>query len=90
MNLAFAPERTKGAVELDPMVEFRQGVELLKNENPQKPSVSLRRAFECEKHNLTTGYPEVFDLKKEVLNENAEKSSGYIVCSVVRLSGREF
>ena len=46
MNLAFAPERTKGAVELDPMVEFRQGVELLKNENPQKPSVRLRRAFE--------------------------------------------
>jgi len=51
MNLVFAPERTKGAVELDPMVEFRQGVELLKNENPQKPSVRLRRAFECEKHN---------------------------------------
>jgi len=32
---------------------------------------------------LTTGYPEVFDLKKEVFNENEEKSSGYIVCSVV-------
>ncbi len=51
MNLGLAPERTKGTVELDPMVEFRQGVELLKNEYAQKALVRLRRAFECENHN---------------------------------------
>jgi len=51
MNLGFAPERTKRTVELDPMVEFRKGVELLKSEYPQKALVRLRRAFECEKHN---------------------------------------
>ncbi|PYU61238.1 MAG: hypothetical protein DMG55_08400 [Acidobacteria bacterium] len=51
MNFGFAPERTKGTVELDPMVEFWQGVELLKNECAQKALVRLRRAFECENHN---------------------------------------
>ena len=51
MNFGFAPERTKGTVELDPMVEFRQGVELLKNECAQKALVRLRRAFGCENHN---------------------------------------
>jgi Flp pilus assembly protein TadD len=51
MNLGFAPERTKGTVELDPMVEFRQGAELLKNECAQKALARLRRAFECENHN---------------------------------------
>src|SRR6267378_4450617 len=51
MNLGFATERTKGAAELDPMVEFRKGVELLKNEYPQKALVKLRYAFECDKHN---------------------------------------
>jgi tetratricopeptide (TPR) repeat protein len=51
MNLGFATERTKGLVELDPMIEFRKGVELLKNEYPQKALVRLRRAFECDKHN---------------------------------------
>src|SRR3984893_13917071 len=51
MNVGFAPERTKGTVELDPMVEFRKGVELLKNEYPQKALVRLRRAFESDKHN---------------------------------------
>src|SRR6266699_1609897 len=51
MNLRFAPERNKGTVELDPMVEFRQGVELLKNGCAQKASVRLRRAFECKNHN---------------------------------------
>ena len=51
MNLGLAPERSKGTVELDPMVEFRQSVELLKNEYAQKALVRLRRAFECENHN---------------------------------------
>ena len=51
MNVGFAPERTKGTVELDPMAEFREGVELLKNEYPLKALVKLRRAFECDKHN---------------------------------------
>jgi len=51
MNLGFATERTTGTVELDPVDEFRKGVELLKNEYPQKALVSLRRAFESDKHN---------------------------------------
>lgn len=51
MNLGFATERTTGTVELDAMEEFRKGVELLKNEYPQKALVSLRRAFESDKHN---------------------------------------
>jgi len=51
MNLGFATERTTGTVELDAMDEFRKGVELLKNEYPQKALVSLRRAFESDKHN---------------------------------------
>src|SRR5882724_2762741 len=51
MNLGLAPERTTGTAELDPMNEFRKGVELLKNEYPQKALVRLRRAFESDKHN---------------------------------------
>ena len=51
MNLGLAPERTKGTVELEPIVEIRQGVELLKNECAQKALVRLRRAFEYENHN---------------------------------------
>jgi tetratricopeptide (TPR) repeat protein len=51
MNLGFATERTKGTVELDPMVEFKKGVELLKNDYPQKALVRLRRAFEGDQHN---------------------------------------
>ena len=51
MNLGFAPERTTGTVELDPVDEFRKGVELLKNEYPQKALVSLRRAFGSDKRN---------------------------------------
>jgi len=51
MNLAFPTESAKGTAELDPVAEFRQGVELLRNEYPQKALVRLRRAFECEKHN---------------------------------------
>jgi tetratricopeptide (TPR) repeat protein len=51
MNLGFATERTTDTVELDPMDEFRKGVELLKNEYPQKALVRLRRAYESDKHN---------------------------------------
>jgi tetratricopeptide (TPR) repeat protein len=51
MNPGFATERTKSTAQLDPMVEFRKGVELLKNEYPQKALVRFGRAFECEKHN---------------------------------------
>jgi tetratricopeptide (TPR) repeat protein len=51
MNLGLAPEKTKGPVEFDPIVEFRQGVELLMNEYPQKALVKLRHAFECDQHN---------------------------------------
>lgn len=51
MNLGFATARTNGTAELDPMVEFKKGVELLKNEYPQKALVRLRRAFESDKRN---------------------------------------
>jgi len=51
MNIGFAKETAKGTDELDPMDEFREGIELLKNEYPQKALVRLRRAFECDKHN---------------------------------------
>jgi hypothetical protein len=51
MNLGIATERTKGTAELEPMVEFREGVELLKNEYPQKALVKLRRAFDSDRHN---------------------------------------
>lgn len=37
--------------ELDLMVEFREAVELLKNEYPAKALVKLRHAFETDKHN---------------------------------------
>jgi tetratricopeptide (TPR) repeat protein len=51
MNSGLATERTKGTVELDPMVEFRKGVELLRNEYPQRALGKLRHAFESDKHN---------------------------------------
>ncbi|HEY6269229.1 MAG TPA: tetratricopeptide repeat protein [Candidatus Acidoferrum sp.] len=51
MNLGFATESTAGTAEFDPFDEFRRGVELLKNEYPQKALVRLRRAFESDKHN---------------------------------------
>src|SRR5579864_5559973 len=43
-------ERTHGP-EPDHMVEFREGVELLKNEYPEKALVKMRRAFEGDKRN---------------------------------------
>jgi len=50
MSLGLATIVTKGT-EPDPMVEFREGVELLKNEYPEKALVKLRRAFESDKRN---------------------------------------
>src|SRR5712692_2659177 len=51
MNIVSAKQNPGDAAELNPMNEFREGVELLKNDYPQKALVRLRRAFECEKHN---------------------------------------
>jgi tetratricopeptide (TPR) repeat protein len=44
---------TKIAKEAEPdhMVDFREGVDLLKNEYPEKALVLLRRAFESDKRN---------------------------------------
>ena len=50
MSLGFVTEITPGIVD-DPMVEFREGIELLKYEYPQKALVRLKRAFESDKHN---------------------------------------
>ena len=50
MSLGLVTERTKDT-EPDPKVEFREGVELLKNEYPEKALVRLRRAFESDKRN---------------------------------------
>ena len=50
MSLGLVTEMTKGT-EPDHMVDFREGVELLKNEYPDKALVKLRRAFESDKHN---------------------------------------
>ena len=50
MNLGLVTEMTKGT-EPDPIVEFREGVELLKNEYPETALVRLRRAFESDKRN---------------------------------------
>jgi tetratricopeptide (TPR) repeat protein len=51
MSQGLATETTKGTAGLDPLVEFKKGVELLKNEYPQKALVRFRRAFESDKHN---------------------------------------
>jgi tetratricopeptide (TPR) repeat protein len=51
MNIISAKQDTEGAVDINPMTEFREGVELLKNEYPQKALVKLQRAYECDKHN---------------------------------------
>jgi len=51
MNVVSITEKPTGAVELNAMDEFRKGVELLKNEYPQKALVKLWRAFESDKRN---------------------------------------
>ena len=50
MTLGVVADRTQ-STEPDHMVEFREGVELLKNEYPEKALVKLRRAFESDKRN---------------------------------------
>src|SRR5258708_11990909 len=50
MTLGLVTDRTKGT-EPNHMVEFREGVELLKNEYPEKALLKLRRAFESDKRN---------------------------------------
>jgi len=50
MSLGHVTETAKGT-EHDPVVEFREGVELLKNEYPEKALIRLRRAFERDRHN---------------------------------------
>ncbi len=51
MNIVSAKQNPGVAAELNPMQEFSEGVELLKNKYPQKALVRLRRAYECDKHN---------------------------------------
>jgi Flp pilus assembly protein TadD len=51
MNIVSAKQDTEVAAELNPMNEFKEGVQLLKNEYPQKALVRFRRAYECDKHN---------------------------------------
>jgi tetratricopeptide (TPR) repeat protein len=50
MTLGLATERTKDT-EPQHLLEFREGVELLKNEYPEKALLKLRRAFESDKRN---------------------------------------
>ena len=50
MNSAFATGRIKGTVQLDPVVDFKKGLELLRNEYPQRAMGLLQRAFESDKH----------------------------------------
>jgi len=50
MSLGLLTKPSNGA-ELDHMVEFREGVELLKNEYADKALVKLRRAFESDNRN---------------------------------------
>ena len=50
MNIV-AAEKSKSSTELDPVVEFKKGVELLKNEYPQKAVARLQCAYESDKHN---------------------------------------
>jgi len=50
MSLGLVTKITK-ETDSDPMVDFREGVELLKNEYPEKALVKLRRAFESDKRN---------------------------------------
>jgi Flp pilus assembly protein TadD len=51
MNIGLAPQKIASEVEFDPKVEFRSGIELLKNEYPQKALLKLRRAYESDKQN---------------------------------------
>ena len=50
MSLEFATEKTQRMVD-DPLADFREGVDLLKNDYPEKAVVRLKRAFESDKYN---------------------------------------
>jgi Flp pilus assembly protein TadD len=50
MSLGLLTKMTKGA-EANHVVDFREGVELLKNQYPEKALVKLRRALESDQHN---------------------------------------
>lgn len=50
MSLGSVTEITQNIVD-NPILEFREGIKLLKNEYPDKALVRLRRAFESDKHN---------------------------------------
>jgi tetratricopeptide (TPR) repeat protein len=50
MTLGLVTEKTQDT-EPQHLLEFREGVELLKNEYPEKALVKLRRAFESDKRN---------------------------------------
>lgn len=50
MTLGLMTEKTKGT-EPEHMVDFREGVELLKNEYPEKALVKLRRALDGDPRN---------------------------------------
>ena len=50
MSLGSVTEITSSTVD-NPMVEFREGIELLKNEYPQRALVKLQRAFDSDKRN---------------------------------------
>jgi tetratricopeptide (TPR) repeat protein len=50
MTLGLVTEKTTGT-EPEHIVEFREGLELLKNEYAEKALLKLRRAFESDKRN---------------------------------------
>lgn len=50
MNLAFAKETTNDAP-AEPFAVFKEGVELLRNQYPEKALPKLQRAFDSDKHN---------------------------------------
>ncbi len=55
MSFGFVTEITQGIVH-DPMVEVGEGIELLKNEYPQKALVRLKRAFEGDNESDNRNY----------------------------------
>jgi tetratricopeptide (TPR) repeat protein len=50
MNLGLARETTQDKVD-EAMAQFREGIELLKNEYPQRALVRLKCAFKSDQHN---------------------------------------
>jgi tetratricopeptide (TPR) repeat protein len=50
MSVGSVTEITPSTID-NPMVEFREGIELLKNEYPERALVKLQRAFDSDKRN---------------------------------------